>query len=101
MFLIHDGDPSHTAGDTEAYLAGCGGWWRPRFTPAHASWLNQAELLIRAFAPRYLKRGSWPAARSSSSMCWPRPGVQPALRPPVRVDVDQSEDAAMVRRACH
>ena len=34
-------------------------WWRPRFTPAHASWLNQAELLVGAFGYRYLKRGSW------------------------------------------
>jgi len=49
VFLIQDGDPSHTAGDTEAYWSGCRGWWRPRFTPAHASWLNQAELLVGAF----------------------------------------------------
>ena len=27
------------------------------FTPAHASWLNQAELLLRAFGARYLQRG--------------------------------------------
>ena len=59
VFLIHDGDPGHTAADTEAYLDSCGGWWRPRLTPAHASWLNEAELLNRAFAPRYLRRGSW------------------------------------------
>jgi len=58
-FLIQDGDPSHTAGETAAYCSDCGGWWRSRFTPAHASWLNQAELLIRAFGHRYLKRGSW------------------------------------------
>jgi hypothetical protein len=59
VFLMHDGDPGHTAAATAAYLDGCGGWWRPRLTPAHASWLNQAELLNRAFAPRYLRRGSW------------------------------------------
>jgi hypothetical protein len=41
------------------YLSGCQDWWRPRLTPAHASWLNQAELLVRAFGHRYLKRGSW------------------------------------------
>ena len=28
-------------------------------TPARASWLNQAELLVNAFGGRYLKRGSW------------------------------------------
>lgn len=59
VFLIQDGDPSHTAGATRAYCAGCHGWWRLRMTPAHASWLNQAELLVRAFGYRYLKRGSW------------------------------------------
>ena len=59
VFLIQDGDPSHTAGDTAKYWAGCRGWWRPRFTPAHASWLNQAELLVGAFGYRYLRRGSW------------------------------------------
>lgn len=60
VYLIHDGDPSHTAAATAGYLAGCGGWWRSRFTPVHASWLDQAELLLDAFGYRYLKRGSWP-----------------------------------------
>jgi len=59
VFLIQDGDPSHTSRDTATYWSGCRRWWRPRFTPAHASWLNQGELLIRAFGHRYLKRGSW------------------------------------------
>jgi len=27
VFLIQDGDPSHTAGDTAAYWSGCRGWW--------------------------------------------------------------------------
>ena len=59
IFLIHDGDPAHTAGATEAYLAGGHGGWRPRRTPTHASWLNQAELLGNAFKRRYLKRCSF------------------------------------------
>jgi hypothetical protein len=59
VFLIHDGGPSHTAGKTTDYLAGSRGWWRPRLTPAHASWLNQGEMLNNAFGYRYLKRGSW------------------------------------------
>jgi DDE superfamily endonuclease len=58
-FLIQDGDPSHTALVTQEYFCHCRGWWRSRFTPAHASWLNQAELLINAFSDRYLQRGSW------------------------------------------
>jgi hypothetical protein len=56
-FLIHDGDPSHTAAATADYLDGQG-WWRPRFTPVNASWLNQAELLNDAFGYHYLNRQS-------------------------------------------
>jgi hypothetical protein len=59
VYLVQDNDPSHTAGHTAEYWSGCGGWWRPRFTPSHASWLNQAESLIEAFGYYYLKRGSW------------------------------------------
>ena len=59
VFLIQDGDPSHTAGDTQNYLADANTWWRPRFTPVHASWLNQAEILIHNFSHHYLKRHSW------------------------------------------
>jgi hypothetical protein len=59
IFLIQDGGASHTAAKTAGYFAACRGWWRPRLTPAHASWLNQGELLNHAFGQRYLKRGSW------------------------------------------
>jgi hypothetical protein len=59
VFLIHDGGPGHIAAAATDYLAGCDGWWRSRLTPAHASWLNQAEMRINAFGGRYLKRGSW------------------------------------------
>src|SRR5512135_2639115 len=41
------------------YFAGSQGWWRPRYTPAKASWLNQAAILIHAFKHYYLKRVSW------------------------------------------
>jgi len=58
VFLIQDGDSSHTAAATETYFS-VQPWWRPRFTPVHASWLNQAELLNEAFSYRYLKRRSW------------------------------------------
>jgi len=58
VFLIHDGDPSHTAKATQRYLHE-DGWWRPRRTPVHASWLDQAEILINMFSSRYLVRQSW------------------------------------------
>ena len=59
VYLIHDGDPSHTAGRTRDYFRSCRGWWRPRCTPAHASWLDEAEILNNAFGYHYLRRGSW------------------------------------------
>jgi transposase len=59
VFLIQDGGASHIAGDTREYFARSQGWWRPGYTPANASWLNQAEILVHAFKHYYLKRTSW------------------------------------------
>lgn len=64
IYLIQDGDPSHTAGATQDYLSEYRSWWRPCPTPAHASWLNQAELLLDAFELHYLKRASWPCRKA-------------------------------------
>jgi len=57
--LIWDGGPSHISATTQAFLRAYKPWLRVLFTPAHASWLNQAELLLESFEARYLKRGSW------------------------------------------
>ena len=57
--LIWDGGSSHTSAETKGTLRYYGDWVRPLLTPAHASWLNQAELLLRAFSARYLERGDW------------------------------------------
>lgn len=53
VHLILDNGSSHIAATTQTYLTT---WPRLRylFTPPHASWLNQAELLLRAFGARYL-----------------------------------------------
>jgi transposase len=59
VFLIQDGGPSHIAAGTKSYFASSQGWWKPRYTPANASWLDQAEILIHAFKHYYLKRASW------------------------------------------
>ena len=59
VFLIQDGGASHIAVETQSYFAKSRGWWKPRYTPANASWLNQAEILIHAFKHYYLKRASW------------------------------------------
>jgi hypothetical protein len=59
IHLIWDGGPSHTRGLTAQCLRRHRQKVRVLLTPAHASWLNQAELLLRAFSERYLKRGDW------------------------------------------
>ena len=60
VYLIQDNGSSHIAAATRAYFADDAQWWRPRYTPPHASWLNQGEILIGAFSKRYLGDGSWP-----------------------------------------
>jgi hypothetical protein len=59
VFLVQDGGSSHVAAETRTYFAKHKEWWKPRYTPANASWLNQAEILIHAFKHYYLKRTSW------------------------------------------
>jgi hypothetical protein len=55
LHLIMDNGASHIAHETRMYFA-----THPRlrvfYTPPHASWLNQAELLLRAFSDKYLDR---------------------------------------------
>jgi len=59
VHLIWEGGPSHISSATASFLRSYGSWLRVLFTPAHASWLNQAELLLKSFALRYLHRGNW------------------------------------------
>jgi hypothetical protein len=63
VHLIWDGAPSHTAAETMALIRQKLPTVRALFTPPHASWLNQAELLIRSFAAHYLNRGDWKSRR--------------------------------------
>ena len=60
VHLVWDGGPSHTSAATTSFLRShYGSWLRILCTPAHASWLNQAEILLKSFEVRYLQRGSW------------------------------------------
>lgn len=61
VYLVHDNDGSPTAGETRDYLHEHRRWFRVCPTPPHASWLNQAELLLDSFGLHSLKRGSWPS----------------------------------------
>ena len=73
LYLIWDGGPSHTSRATQALLQTYAPWLRVLVTPPHASWLNQGELLLRAFGERYLKRGEWvsrQALREHLDLSW-------------------------------
>lgn len=59
IHLIWDGGPSHMSQETQRFLDAHKGRVRVLVTPPHASWLDQAELLLRAFSHRYLERGDW------------------------------------------
>lgn len=59
IHLIWDNGPSHVARELLHFLRHNYPRVRVLFTPAHSSWLNQAELLLRAFAAHYLQRGDW------------------------------------------
>lgn len=58
--LICDGGLSHTAAATQLFLhSHYGSCLHLLFTPIHASWLNQSELLLKSFVVLYLQRGQW------------------------------------------
>ncbi len=59
VHLIRDEGSSHVSAETAAFLRDYAPHVRVLRTPAHASWLNQGELLVRAFSARYLGRGDW------------------------------------------
>lgn len=60
VHLIWDGGPSHVSATTNLFLKSrYGDWLRVVPTPAHSSWLNQAEILLKCFEVRYLQRANW------------------------------------------
>jgi len=64
VHLIWDNGPSHVSQTTQTFLRAYQPWLRVLYTPAHASWLNQCELILRGFDDRYLERGSWPSRQA-------------------------------------
>lgn len=66
IHLIWDEGPSHGSDYTHSFLRQYRGWVRALSTPPHAGWLNQAELLLRAFSARYIYRGSWSSRQQLS-----------------------------------
>lgn len=56
---ILDNGPSHDHPDVRQWAKDQKGKVRLHFLPFHASWLNQAEIFLRLFTRRYIRRGSW------------------------------------------
>lgn len=57
--LIIANGSSHISDDTTAFFEHLSPRVHGLLTPAHASWLKQAEALLEAFDERYLLRGDW------------------------------------------
>ncbi|WP_351237577.1 transposase, partial [Streptomyces sp. NPDC002133] len=56
IHVVLDNGSSRTARHTKAWLA-AHPRWHVRWTPPHASWLNQAELFFSALTRRVLRHG--------------------------------------------
>ena len=67
IHYILDGAPSHASKLTRAWLDQYKGRVQFHYTPAHASWLNMAELALSAFSRRYLKNGCWDSRKELKS----------------------------------
>jgi len=94
-----DGGPSHVSATTAAFLRSEGTRLRVLFTPPHASWLNQAELLLKSFDVRYLHRGDWPSRQHliGPSRCQ-HAGIQSPVGASDQLDLDAPQLARLGRK---
>lgn len=58
IHVVLDNGSSHTAKHTKAWLSGHPRW-HVHWTPPHASWLNQVELVFSALTRRVLRHGDF------------------------------------------
>ena len=61
LHVIVDNDSTHDGQPIDAVLRACRGRLALHYTPVHASWLNQAEILLSRLSRNYLRDGSWPS----------------------------------------
>ena len=59
IHFIADNDSTHKGKPIEDFIQSKKGKIAIHYTPVHASWLNQAEILLSIISRKYLKRGSW------------------------------------------
>lgn len=61
LHVIVDNDSTHGGQPVDAALRASRGRLTLHYTPVHASWLNQAEILLSILSRKYLRTGSWPS----------------------------------------
>ncbi|MEW6620934.1 MAG: IS630 family transposase [bacterium] len=59
IHVIMDNGPSHIHHEVSEWVQQQGRRIRLLYFPTHASWLNQAEILLHVFASKYIRRSSW------------------------------------------
>jgi hypothetical protein len=59
VHYIMDNGSTHDSGHTRERRESKGGRVQFRFTPAHASWLNQGELALSSFSRKYMRNRLW------------------------------------------
>ena len=59
IHFIADNDSTHSRGAVADFIKSKKGKVAIHYTPVHASWLNQAEILLSIITRKYLHRGSW------------------------------------------
>jgi transposase len=59
IHFITDNDSTHKGKPIEDFLHAQKDKAALHYTPVHASWLNQAEILLSIISRKYLRRGSW------------------------------------------
>src|SRR5215471_19198563 len=98
VHLIWDGAPSRTSAATQTSLPRHRAMVRVLLTPAHASWLNQDELPLRAFSGRYLKRGDWAGRAPCKATCRPPASMTRKVMTPDDWDSASPEKPPRVER---
>jgi hypothetical protein len=66
IHFIIDNDPTHKGQPIDDVVNASKGRIAIHYTPVHASWLNQADILLSNLSRKYLHRGSWNSKRELS-----------------------------------
>jgi len=98
VHFILDNGSSHIATVTREWVAAQEGLVRFHFIPAHASWLNQAEMALSAFSRRYLRDRERKPSRIDHPSLSLATRVQSGARTSISVVLHQARYARMYSR---